>query len=247
MVEAEPGRHPRRAARGRRWPAPCRRSVGLLSTARTVSRSAGLSARGCGLALPRRPCRLRGLAVPAVVVGLRPTGRPARRPHRPAGSTRRSRRRSWCGLAPAALAVGREFAQQRGEFSLDIDDLPGLVQLGLRRSSRARSRAFSRSRVRRRPPRRPRQRLLAPWSRCYATPRSARCTGLPGAAARPCQPCRALVLGQDPRLYAAEYRRAPPAPPGQDRSPAQHGRARPTDVVIAFPIRGSPVSPSQAQ
>src|SRR5690606_35064290 len=35
--------------------------------------------------------------------------------------TRRSPHRSWCGLAPAARAVGRELTQQRGELSLHLD------------------------------------------------------------------------------------------------------------------------------
>jgi hypothetical protein len=52
----------------------------LLSSARTVSRSTGDRARGCGRRGRSRPRRRRRPAVPAVVGGLRPPGRSARLP-----------------------------------------------------------------------------------------------------------------------------------------------------------------------
>src|SRR5262249_31284651 len=51
--------------------------------------------------------------------------------YRSTAPPRSRRHQSSRGLAPAVLAVGRELLQQRGEFSLDLDHPPGLVQLGL--------------------------------------------------------------------------------------------------------------------
>src|SRR5207248_11542091 len=118
--------------RGTRWPVPCPRS------------------RGCSAApapCPARPstapAAAAAAAVPVAVVpgtgggggsGWPAAGRsldtpPVSSPE--SVSVQRSRRRSSRGLAPAARAVGRELTQQRGELSLHLDHLAGLVQFGL--------------------------------------------------------------------------------------------------------------------
>ncbi len=71
----------------------------------------------------------RGLAVPAVVTGPALTERRAGGPH-PDHRRQFVRwpRRSLRLASLVRLAVGGELLQQRREFSLDLDDLPGLVQ-----------------------------------------------------------------------------------------------------------------------
>ena len=53
---------------------------------------------------------------------------------RSAGPARRSRRRSWCGLAPGVRAVGRELTQQRRELSLYSITLRALPNSACNRS-----------------------------------------------------------------------------------------------------------------
>jgi hypothetical protein len=62
-----------------------------------------------------------------------------------AAPTRRSPRRSWCRLAPAALAVGRELPQQSGESPCTSITRRALSRSASSRATRARSLTLSRS------------------------------------------------------------------------------------------------------